>query len=253
MKTLIVIPARLASSRLPQKMLADIGGHPMLWHVYQRCLQVTQAQEVHIVTDAEPIAEQANSWGATVWMSDPHCGSGTERIVAILPHLNADLILNVQGDQPLLSPKLVDQLISAFANLHPQPDIITPIFPLHDEASIFNPNLVKVVLGHGGEALYFSRHPIPYVRELPPTHWSNAVQFWGHIGIYGYRREVLEHYSNLPNSPLEQAEKLEQLRFLQAGKRILTVVTELPPISVDVPTDLEQVRMLYAQSLSMVC
>lgn len=241
MKAIIVIPARLASSRLPRKVLADINGHPMLWHVYHRCLKATHIDAVHIATDSDEVAQIARQWGASVWMTDPHCASGTERIVAILDQLAGDLIVNVQGDQPLIEPAVIDQLVTTFAKQDPVPDIITPACPIENN-KIFDPNVVKMVLRHDGYALYFSRHPVPYVRDAAENVWSEATPFWGHIGIYGYRRAVLEDYPHLPESPLEQAEKLEQLRFLQAGKTIFTFVTTYPPLSVDTPMDLEQAR-----------
>ncbi|MEK8018494.1 MAG: 3-deoxy-manno-octulosonate cytidylyltransferase [Candidatus Parabeggiatoa sp.] len=240
LKAIVVIPARLASSRLPNKVLADIGGYPMLWHVYHRCLQASRASEVHIATDSEKVAEVVQSWGGKVWMTDSNCASGTERIVSILEQLEGDIIVNVQGDLPLIEPAIIDQLIDGFQKTTPLPDIITPVCPIEDD-KIFDPNLVKVTRQHDGYALYFSRHPIPYLRDEKPENWSKSTPFFGHIGIYAYRREVLEAYHSFPTSPLEEAEKLEQLRFLQAGKRILTLMTAHYPISVDTQADLERV------------
>ncbi len=247
LKTIVVIPARIGSSRLPNKVLADINGHPMLWHVYQRCLQSKKVDEVHIATDSEKVVEAVQSWGGKVWMTDANCASGTERIVAILDKLNADIIVNVQGDQPLINPEIIDQLIEVFEKTDPLPDIVTPACAIEDE-KIFDPNLVKITLRHDGYALYFSRHPIPYLRDVKKEKWPNSTKFWGHVGIYGYRRQVLENYHSLPKSPLEKSEKLEQLRFLQAGKSILTFVTENYPISVDTITDLEKVRQLCSKN-----
>ncbi|MEN8219264.1 MAG: 3-deoxy-manno-octulosonate cytidylyltransferase [Pseudomonadota bacterium] len=241
LKTIVVIPARLASTRLPNKVLADIGGHSMLWHIYHRCLQASKVSEVHIATDAEEVVEAVRSWGGKVWMTDSNCASGTERIVAILDKLECDIVVNVQGDQPLIDPALINQLIEVFEKSNPMPDIVTPACPIEDD-KIFDPNLVKIIRRHDGYALYFSRSPIPYVREVKSENWSKSTQFLGHIGIYGYRRQVLEAYHSLPKSPLEEVEKLEQLRFLQAGKSILTFVTFHYPSSVDTLADLERVR-----------
>lgn len=248
MKAIVVIPARLASSRLPRKVLADLNGQPMLWHVYQRCLQASKVQEVHIATDSEEVAAIVCQWSAQVWITDAACASGTERIVSILDQLDADIIINVQGDQPLLAPQVITQLITVFEQQQPLPDIVTPACRIEDK-SIFDPNVVKMVVNHEGVALYFSRSPIPYVRDVDPHQWLNTTVFWGHVGIYGYQRQVLEAYPYLPASPLENAEKLEQLRFLQAGKQIFTFVTEHHPISVDTPADLEQVRALMAAQI----
>lgn len=244
MKTIIVIPARLASSRLPNKVLAEIGGQPMLWHVYQRCLKVTKAKAIHIATDSAEVARLVRGWGGQVWLTDPACESGTARIVSILDKLEGDIIVNVQGDQPFLDPKVIDQLIAVFERTIPLPDIATPACLLTNDR-IFDSNVVKVVMRYDGYALYFSRNPIPYVRDVEATQWLNMTSFWGHIGIYGYRRQVLEEYDSLPDSPLEQAEKLEQLRFLQAGKSIFIVETSQFPLSVDTPTDLEKARAIY--------
>jgi len=244
MKAIIVIPARLASSRLPNKVLADLGGQPMLWHVYQRCLQVAKAQAVHLATDSEAVSQRVRDWGGQVWMTSPTCTSGTERIVSILEKLQGEVIVNVQGDQPLVEPQLINQVIEKFEEN--DADIVTPIYPLSEVHSLFDPNVVKVVTNHEGYALYFSRHPIPYVRDVKLENWLQSSPFWGHVGIYGYRRSVLEEYPSLPESPLEKAEKLEQLRFLQAKKKILTLVTSHLPWSVDTAADLEKVRAQLA-------
>jgi 3-deoxy-manno-octulosonate cytidylyltransferase (CMP-KDO synthetase) len=244
LKAIVVIPARLASSRLPNKVLADIGGHPMLWHIYHRCLQASKASEIHIATDSEEVSKVVQSWGGKVWMTDSNCVSGTERIVTILDKLEADIIVNVQGDQPLIDPDFINQLIEIFEKTTPLPDIVTPVCAINDD-KIFDPHLVKVTRRHDGYALYFSRQPIPYSRDVVETkNWAISTTFWGHVGIYGYRRQVLEEYYSLPESPLENAEKLEQLRFLQAGKSIFTFMTDHYPISVDTQDDLDQVRAI---------
>ncbi|MCK5718778.1 MAG: 3-deoxy-manno-octulosonate cytidylyltransferase, partial [Thiomargarita sp.] len=212
--SIVVIPARLESSRLPQKVLADINGQPMLWHVYQRCLQADKVDAVHIATDSEQVAELAQSWKAKVWLTDSSCVSGTERIASIIGQLTADIIINVQGDQPLIEPSLINQLVATFEQITPLPDIVTPVSPISQSDKIFDPNLVKVVRRDDGYALYFSRHPIPYLRDVKPEKWAESGLFLGHIGIYGYQRSVLENYHSLAESSLETAEKLEQLRFL---------------------------------------
>ncbi len=240
LKAIIVIPARLESSRLPRKVLILIDEHPMLWHVYQRCRQVSKASEVHIATDAESVAEVVRQWGGKVWMTDSSCVSGTERIVSILDQLDADIIVNVQGDQPTIEPALVNQVIEMFEKTDPIPDIVTPVYPIDDEEKLVNSNTVKVIRRHDGYALYFSRSPIPYVRD--EKHWLKNVPYWGHAGVYGYRRQVLEEYHSLPKSYLEDSEKLEQLRFLQAGKNILTFETSDCPISIDTIEDLPELR-----------
>jgi len=148
----------------------------------------------------------------------------------------------VQGDQPTIEPALINQLIETFEQTVPTPDIVTPVYPIVDAEKLVNSNTVKVIRRHDGYALYFSRSPIPYVRDENREHWLKCVPYWGHVGVYGYRRQVLEEYHSLPKSDLEDSEKLEQLRFLQAGKNILTFKTADCPISIDTNEDLQQLR-----------
>ncbi len=245
-KAIVVIPVRLASTRLPNKPLVDIAGHPMIWHVYQRCLQAKKIAEVHVATDTPEIAQLVESWGGVAWMTDKSCQSGTERIVSIIDKLVADFIINVQGDEPLLEPQVIDDMVTAFETTKPVPDIVTPACKVKSE-DIFNPNVVKMVIQHDGYAMYFSRNPIPYVRDADSkTEW-NKINFSGHLGMYGYRRQVLENYAQIPASPLENIERLEQLRFLQAGYGIFTYPTTYTHISVDTAEDLARVQAIFAQ------
>ncbi|MCV6638426.1 3-deoxy-manno-octulosonate cytidylyltransferase [Candidatus Albibeggiatoa sp. nov. NOAA] len=249
-KSIAVIPVRLASTRLPNKPLVDIKGHPMIWHVYHRCLQAKKIAEVHVATDTPEIAEMVESWGGKAWMTDESCQSGTERIVSIVDKLDADIIINVQGDEPLLEPQVIDEMVDAFESTEPMPDIVTPACKIKPE-DIFNPNVVKMVVRHDGYAMYFSRNPIPYVRDAENNEqWQQKVEFLGHLGMYGYRRHVLESYAQIPESPLENIERLEQLRFLQAGFGIYTYPTEHSHISVDTPEDLARVRAIFEQQRS---
>jgi 3-deoxy-manno-octulosonate cytidylyltransferase (CMP-KDO synthetase) len=246
-KTIVVIPVRLASTRLPNKPLVDIEGQPMIWHVYQRCLQAQKIAEVHVATDTPEIAHLVESWGGIVWMTDESCQSGTERIVSIIDKLDADIIINVQGDEPLLKPQVIDDMVNAFETTQPMPDIVTPACKVKPE-DIFNPNVVKMVTRHDGYAMYFSRHPIPFVRDAEQeSDWQQKVDFLGHLGMYGYRRQVLERYAQIPHSSLENVERLEQLRFLQAGFGIYTYPTEYTHISVDTAEDLARVRAIFQQ------
>lgn len=240
MRTVVVIPARLGSSRLPRKVLADIAGKPMVQHVYERCARAARVHAVYIATDSEEVAAVVRSFGGTAWMTDPALPSGTARVASIVSQLDAEVIINVQGDEPLITPAVVEKVAAAFDST-PVPDIATPIFPLRD-AEVFNPNTVKVVLGHDRRALYFSRSPIPYVRDVEQARWPASAPYWGHIGVYGFRRQVLLDFGSMRPSPLEDAEKLEQLRWLQDGRRILTVDVDYRPQPVDVAADLERVR-----------
>lgn len=226
-------------------MLADIHGHLLIWHVWNRVRQAQRIAAVYVATDSDEVRAIVEGWGGRALMTSPDCQSGTERIASCIDRLDADLILNVQGDEPLIDPTMLDALIARWEAA--PADLITPVFQIHSPDELHNPNIVKVVRTASGEALYFSRSPIPYVRDVPEADWLDRQTFWGHIGVYGYRRPVLEAYPTLPASPLEQAERLEQLRFLEAGYRFQTVETDYRPIAVDTAEDLEKVRELLAQ------
>ena len=241
-----VIPARLNSSRLSRKVLADIHGKPMLWHVWQRVQQVDGLKQVLIATDSIEVYRAVVDWGGHAIMTSPSCRSGTERISSIIDQIEADKILNVQGDEPLIDPRMLEKLIAAWGEVGG--DLITPVFPIRDQSDLFNPNIVKVARSLDGRALYFSRSPIPYIRDLPSEHWLERGVFYGHIGVYGYRRDVLIQYPTLPESHLERAERLEQLRFLDAGFRIQTIETNYRSIAVDTFADIERVRQILRQA-----
>jgi 3-deoxy-manno-octulosonate cytidylyltransferase (CMP-KDO synthetase) len=240
-----IIPARLASSRLPRKVLADIHGHPLIWHVWNRVSQAKNINNIYIATDSDEVKQVAEDFGANVLMSDPDCQSGTERIASILSQIPGDRILNVQGDEPFVDPAMLEGLINHW-NTHPA-DLITPIFKINTFSELINPNIVKVARTADGHALYFSRSPIPHLRDFPQEEWLAHATFWGHIGVYGYQRSVLEKYYQLPASDLEPLERLEQLRFLEAGYRFQTYVTSYRPLAVDVKDDLDKVREILAR------
>lgn len=243
MTAVAVIPARLGSTRLPRKVLADIHGKPLIQHVWERTCAASSLKAVYVATDAEEVADVVRTFGGQPLMTSEDARSGTERIAQCLPHLDADLIVNVQGDEPLVDAGMIDALVAAW---HATPsDLITPVFRITALDEIENPNIVKVARTRDAFALYFSRSPIPFVRDVPMARWlDDGRTFWGHIGVYGYRRDVLAAYPGLTVSALETAESLEQLRFLDAGYRFLTVETTYRPIAVDVAADLEQVRAL---------
>jgi 3-deoxy-manno-octulosonate cytidylyltransferase (CMP-KDO synthetase) len=244
MNVSVVIPARLASTRLPRKVLADLGGRPVLRHVWERVARMRRATEVLVATDSEEVAEVVAGWGGQFVMTSPACRSGTERIASMLDGLHGDFILNVQGDEPFIEPKLLDSLVERFASAGG--DIVTPVYRIHDSAMLANPAVVKVVRAGDGSALYFSRSAIPYLRGVPVEQWAERGAYWGHLGVYGYARAVLARYPTLPESALEAAESLEQLRFLEAGYRIQTVETDYHAVAIDTPADLERARALCA-------
>lgn len=242
MNVITVIPARLGSTRLPRKVLANIGGHQLIWHVWHRVSQARCIQKIIVATDSPEVLQVVEAFGGTAMLTSPDCQCGTERAASLLDQLDADLILNVQGDEPLVDPSMLDAIVERWMV---QPcDLITPVYRITETADLLNPNIVKVARATSGQALYFSRNTIPYVRDVPQEKWLEKASFWGHIGVYGYRRDVLAQYHNLPQSALEQSEKLEQLRFLDAGYIFQTVETNYHPVAVDIASDLERVKKL---------
>jgi 3-deoxy-manno-octulosonate cytidylyltransferase (CMP-KDO synthetase) len=225
-------------------MLANICGKPVLRHVLEAAASVVGIEEVVVLTEAEIVQKAVASWGGTCWMTSKSCGSGTERIASVVGKLCGDYIFNVQGDEPFLDVNLVEQMVKRTVALCDF-DILTPVFQLPEDNMLISPNIVKVVRGHDGRALYFSRCPIPYVRDCKPEQWANQKIHMGHIGIYLYRRELLENFINLPQSRLASAESLEQLRFLQAGYCIQTIEAKHFSPAIDVPDDLQIATEFY--------
>jgi 3-deoxy-manno-octulosonate cytidylyltransferase (CMP-KDO synthetase) len=245
LKSIAIIPARLASTRLPRKVLADIHGKPLIQHVWAQVSQAKNIDNIIVATDSPEVLQVVQGWAGKALLTDPACQSGTERIASILRELDADLVLNVQGDEPLVDPEMLDAVVSSWTSA--PCDLITPVYRITSLEDLNNPNVVKVARAQDGRALYFSRSPIPFVRDWPQDQWLEHQPFWGHIGVYGYRKEVLAKYAGLPLSPLQQAESLEQLRFLEAGYTIRTVETTYHSIAVDIQADLEKVRHMLCK------
>lgn len=243
---LVVIPARLGSTRLPRKPLADIGGKPMVIRVAERAKQ-SLAQSVVVATDSPEIQAACDEHRIECLLTSADHPTGTDRIaeVAQLLKLPANaLVVNVQGDEPLIPPELINQVAQTLAD-HPQCAISTVAVPITDQSEITNPNVVKVVLNRTGEALYFSRATIPFVRD---AQMETKVEYLRHLGIYAYRADFLQAYTRLEPAPPEQAEALEQLRALWNGYRIAVhTALEAPPAGVDTPEDLERVRELLGK------
>lgn len=244
---LVVIPARLGSTRLPRKPLADIGGKPMVIRVAERAQQ-SKAQSVVVATDSPEIQAACDEHRIECLLTSPDHPTGTDRIaeVAQLLKLPANtLVVNVQGDEPLIPPDLINEVAQALAN-NPACAISTIAVPITDDAEITNPNVVKVVLNRTGEAMYFSRASIPFLRD---PDLSSEVTHLRHLGIYAYRADFLQAYTRLDPAPPEQAEALEQLRALWNGYRIAVhTAAKAPPAGVDTPEDLERVRQILANS-----
>jgi len=231
-----VIPARYASSRLPGKALADISGKPMIEHVYRRAAAARSIESVIVVTDDERIYRAVQAFGGAARMTSPSHQSGTDRIAEIASDLTASVIVNVQGDEPLIEPAMIDEAVAPFAT-DPTLMMSTLRRRIDDENERQNPNVTKVVVDRDGFALYFSRAPIPFVRPgCPPA------PAWRHVGLYVYRRECLLKLAALPATPMEKSEALEQLRALEHGIRIKVVETQFDCVGVDTPEDLARVR-----------
>jgi 3-deoxy-manno-octulosonate cytidylyltransferase (CMP-KDO synthetase) len=249
LKFAVAIPARLESTRLPRKVLADIGGKAMLQRVIEESAKAPSVSQVVLCTDSDEVASHAHTWGTRVIMTSPQCSSGSERIASVIDHIDADVVINVQGDQPFVDPAVIESMCQVFRQRTPTPAVVTPVYPLPAE-KIDNPDAVKVVVGANHQALYFSRAAVPFVRGKERAEWLASRVHWGHVGMYGYRRDVLQRWSSLNASPLEEAEKLEQLRLLENGITIDTYEIVAQPrntLSVDSPADLETARRLVNQ------
>lgn len=245
----VIIPARFASTRFPGKPLADINGQPMIQHVYNRACQ-SEAERVIVATDDQRIADVADSFGAEVCMTQVDHPSGTDRlqeVVAKLGFYADDIVVNVQGDEPLIPPRVINQ-VAHNLKAEPEASIATLSEPIEDIDTLLNPNVVKVVADARGMALYFSRAPIPWPRDAfaqSKTEMPDGFNWQRHIGIYAYRVKMLNEFVRWQPAPIETTESLEQLRAMWNGQRIhVAVADELPPPGVDTPEDLERLRAL---------
>ena len=257
MTSVVAVPARLQSSRLPNKVLADIGGQPMIQRVLERCREARGVEAVVLCTDSEQLRTLAEGWGFPVLMTAESCSSGSERIASVADALMAlgwgdatpvaeqTAVINVQGDQPFIDPAVIESMVAEFQRRDPVPAVVTPVYGLKPE-TVHNPNVVKTLLAHDGRALYFSRSAIPHVRDVDPAEWHRHTTYWGHVGMYGFRGDVLKAWDALPASPLEDLERLEQLRLIEAGHTIATFEVEGTSLSVDTAEQLEQARAMAA-------
>lgn len=245
-----VVPARAASTRLPGKMLADIAGTPMIVHTARRA-QASNAKAVYVATDDQEIFDVVSAHGFHALMTATSHPSGTDRLAEVAHQLalSADtVVVNVQGDEPLIDPELINQ-VAATLLANPAAAIATAAYPIHDVKKLFNPNVVKVVLDQQGQALYFSRAPIPWDREAfqdDNKSLTSAMQAYHHIGLYAYRAHFLSVFPSLKQGHLEQLESLEQLRALENGYKIQLMITDSAPApGVDSADDLEIVRSFF--------
>lgn len=247
MSIIAFIPARFQSTRLPGKPLAHIGNITMIERVYNQVKLAKQIDEVVIATDHESIFEEAFAFGAKVVMTSADHPSGTDRIAEAIQHFGQyDFVINVQGDEPFINPNSIDLLASLLKN---EVELATLVQKISDTETLFNQNIPKVVLNNNQEAIYFSRHTIPFLRDVPPKDWLGKTEFYKHIGLYGYRKDILQKICQLAPSPLENAEKLEQLRWLHAGYKIKVGITSYDSFGVDTPSDLAQANIIAKKKL----
>ena len=238
MKVLVVIPARYGSTRFPGKPLALLKGKPMIQHVYEQAAKATRVDEVVVATDDQRIVEAVGRFGGRAIMTNAAARSGTERVAEVARARRTAIVINVQGDEPLIQPGMIDQL-AEYLQLHGAVPMVSLMTTLRRSEEVDNPNVVKVVVDCAGFALYFSRAPIPFARSPQP---ANAHSCFKHLGIYGYQRYFLLQFPHLEPTPLEQLEQLEQLRALEHGYRLKLLETTHDTIGVDTPEDLKKVE-----------
>ena len=235
--TLAIIPARYNSTRFPGKPLADMAGKTMIQRVYERVASTEEIDDVVVATDDDRIYDHVLSFGGQVKMTREDHQSGTDRVAEVAKLFpQAKVIVNVQGDEPFVDPRQIAAVVAPFEDV--QVAITTLARPITEEGDMFSPNVVKVVRNYYGEALYFSRHAIPYLRDVPIGLWIDKKKHLQHLGLYAYRAEILQQLTTLPKGELEGDESLEQLRWLHAGYIIYVGLTDLPAIGIDTPEDL---------------
>lgn len=240
MKIIAVIPARYASTRFPAKLLQDLGGKSVIVRTYEAALATKLFDDVFVVTDSDLIFNEIESNGGKAIMSIKEHESGSDRIAEAVENMNVDVVVNVQGDEPFINKEALSQLVEVFKNdTDKKVDLASLMFEITEKEEISNPNNVKVIVDQQGFALYFSRSVIPFPREE-----NVGVRYMKHIGIYAFRKEALMDFYRLPMLSLEASEKLEQLRYLEYGKRIRMIETSHGSIGIDTPEDLEKARLL---------
>lgn len=241
MKAVVIIPSRYGSSRFPGKPLAKIHGKSMIQRVYEQALSVVG--DVWVATDDLRIEAEVEKFNGKCVLTSNNHQSGTDRLAEAIVNIpdgnQFDIVVNVQGDEPFIQPEQIKQLIQLFEN--PETQIATLIKPITDFDDIYNPNKPKVIVNSDFKAIYFSRSPIPYLRDVEKNNWHRAHQFYKHLGIYAYRPSVLQEITKLPQSKLELAESLEQLRWIENGYSVFTAVTNYESPCVDTPEDLERI------------
>ena len=239
-KVIVVIPSRYASTRLPGKPLVPLAGKPMVQHVYERAKRAQTVHRVIVATDDQRIMDAVAAFGGEARMTRSDHRTGTERIAEVAAHEPGDVFVNVQGDEPLIDPVAIDTAVGALLE-EPQAQISTVATPIRHAGDIMDPNVVKTVLDFDGNALYFSRAPIPWIRD---TQQKVHVKYWKHLGLYVFQRAALLEFPTLPQGELERIEQLEQLRWLENGWKIRVAEVAHDAVSVDVPEDVARVEKL---------
>lgn len=249
MKTAIIIPARLSSTRLPRKPLKDICGKTMIQRVFEAASKAELVSGVYVAGDSEELLDVCRKFTDNVIMTDPAHESGTDRLGEAVRDIDCDSVINVQGDEPLIEPRLIDELAAILQS--GKVPMVSAMHPIRAVSELLSPNAVKVVTDKDMNALYFSRSAIPYCRDREDIMLdgkgdiAEEYSCYRHIGIYGYKKDFLIKYSQMPQTPLEKAEKLEQLRVLENGYKINMVLTDYTPVGVDTQEDLEKVRRIF--------
>lgn len=248
MNAIAIIPARYGSTRFPGKPLIHIGGKTMIHRVYENTSAVKSLNDVIVATDDDRIKNEVLSFGGKVLMTSPNHQSGTERCAEVVSGLNPkpDIVINVQGDVPFVASDHIEKILNCFQDNQVQ--IATIMKHITEEKKLINPHITKVVFNKSMQAIYFSRTPIPYLRDVTREMWLRTFDYFEHIGLYGYRSETLEAISKLPGGRLEQAESLEQLRWMENGFAIQLAETTFDSISIDTPEDLSQVIVKLTHS-----
>lgn len=241
-----IIPARYASTRFPGKPLTDITGKSMIQRVYEQVKKSSLVTDVVVATDNSTIFDHVSGFGGSVCMTKESHVSGTDRCFEALSlqKTKFDYVINIQGDEPFIQPEQIDLLAKL---LDGKTEIATLVKKIEDKEQLFNPNVVKAVVSSKGEALYFSRSTVPHIRNTAEIEWLNQHSFYKHIGMYAYRTDVLAQLTALPVSPLEKAESLEQLRWLENGFRIKVAETKTETIGIDTPEDLQKALATFKQ------
>lgn len=252
MQVTAIIPARYASTRFPGKPLAQILGRPMIEHVYTRVARSETVARVIVATDDQRIEQAVRGFGGEVMLTRADHPTGTDRLAEVAAQLDAELIVNVQGDEPLIDPMMIDQAVRPLLD-DPTIKMGTLMSRIDQIDDFYNPNVVKVVTDRSGFALYFSRAPIPYPRDFTAEELAvklAELKLFRHIGLYVYQRDFLLQYPHLPKTPLEDLENLEQLRALEQGVRLFVAETDSVCHGVDTPQDLERVAVLLEKKMS---